>query len=114
MRIVVLGLAAVMLQATVAAAADVGPRDGRYYRDYRGGPQDHRGHLRRGNWPTWCNQGNAMTGGVMDCSYWSLQQCLASARGVGGTCGPNPAYEWAARGYPPDQLRQYKPLGWLW
>jgi hypothetical protein len=106
MRIIVLGLVAVMLQATAAAAADVGPRDGRHYRTHRGGLQ---------GWPTWCNQGNEATGGVTDCSYYSLQQCLVSARGVGGTCIPNPAYEWAARGYPPDQLDQYRPLGgWWW
>src|SRR5262249_61431010 len=109
MRIVVLGLAAVMLQATAAAAADVGPREGRYYRDYRGGPQDHRRHLRRGNWPTWCNQGNATTGGGMDCSYWALQQRLAHARGVGGTWGPDPPYARAARGDPAGPLRQYHP-----
>jgi hypothetical protein len=114
MRIMVLGLVAVMLQATAAAAADGGPRDGRYYRDHRGGLPDHRRHDRLGGWPTWCNQGNSMTGGVMDCSYYSLQQCLASASGVGGTCITNPAFEWAAKGYPPSQLHLYRPLRWWW
>ena len=39
--------------------------------------------------------GNDITGGMMECSYHTLQQCLVTARGVGGTCIPNPYYEWA-------------------
>jgi hypothetical protein len=31
--------------------------------------------------------------GSWDCSYYSMQQCLASAHGAGGTCQPNPWYE---------------------
>ncbi len=80
MRVLAIGLAAVLVCATAAAAADVG----------RPGP-----HHRRGGPPEWCNQGNDMTGGVMECSYYTLQQCLVTARGVGGTCIPNPWYEWA-------------------
>ncbi len=79
MRSMALGLVAVLATATVAVAADVG----------RPGPQ------RRAGPPEWCNQGNDITGGMMECSYHTLQQCLISARGVGGTCIPNPAYEWA-------------------
>jgi len=81
MRILVIGLVAVIVSATAAAAADVARPGGHYYR--RGGP------------PAWCNQGNDMTGGVTECSYYTLQQCLVTARGVGGTCIPNPAFEWA-------------------
>ena len=90
MRIIVIGLVAVLVSATAAAAADVG-RSGGLYRPI--GP------------PEWCNQGNYMTGGVMECSYHTLQQCLASQSGVGGTCIPNPWYEWA-------RYYQQRPLGW--
>lgn len=90
MRIVVIGLVAAVATATAAAAADVG-RPGLHHR--RGGP------------PEWCNQGNEMTGGIMECSYRTLQQCLVSARGVGGTCTPNPAYEWA-------RYYRQRPYGW--
>lgn len=80
MRIVAIGFVAAVVTATAAAAADIGRPDPYY---------------RRSRPPAWCNQGNEMTGGVMDCTYFTLQQCLASASGVGGTCIPNPAYEWA-------------------
>jgi hypothetical protein len=29
-------------------------------------------------------------GGNFDCSYYNLEQCLATARGLGGYCSPNP------------------------
>ena len=29
-------------------------------------------------------------GGNFDCSYSNLEQCLATARGLGGYCSPNP------------------------
>jgi Protein of unknown function (DUF3551) len=29
-------------------------------------------------------------GGNFDCSYHTLEQCLATARGLGGFCSPNP------------------------
>ncbi len=29
-------------------------------------------------------------GGNFDCSYYGLEQCLATARGLGGYCSPNP------------------------
>jgi hypothetical protein len=80
-RCTALGLLAVLATATVAVAADSG----------RPGPH----HQRRAGPPEWCNQGNDVTGGMMECSYHTLQQCLVSARGVGGTCIPNPYYEWA-------------------
>jgi Protein of unknown function (DUF3551) len=79
MRSMVLGLVAVLATATVVVAAD----SGRPHRQRVAGP------------PEWCNQGNEVTGGMMECSYHTLQQCLISVRGVGGTCIPNPYYEWA-------------------
>ncbi len=32
----------------------------------------------------------------MECGYHTLQQCLIIASGLGGTCIPNPYYEWRA------------------
>jgi hypothetical protein len=90
MRTVTTGLVALVLGATAAMAADVG------------GPYPHH---RRGGPPEWCNQGNEVTGGMMECRYYTLQQCLISARGVGGTCIPNPYYEWA-------QYYRARPYGW--
>ena len=42
----------------------------------------------------WCL--NASTG-LNECSYTTLQQCLVSRSGVGGSCTPNPRYSDAAR-----------------
>jgi Protein of unknown function (DUF3551) len=30
--------------------------------------------------------------GMWDCSYYSMQQCLATQHGNGGSCQPNPWY----------------------
>jgi len=77
MRTLTIGLVALLVGASAAMAADAG-------RPYP--------HHRRGGQPEWCNQGNDMTGGTMECSYHTLQQCLLAARGVGGTCVPNPGW----------------------
>ncbi|MPZ36977.1 MAG: DUF3551 domain-containing protein [Rhizobiales bacterium] len=31
--------------------------------------------------------------GMWDCSYYSMQQCLDTASGAGGSCQPNPWYQ---------------------
>ncbi len=31
--------------------------------------------------------------GMWDCSYYSMEQCLATASGNGGSCQPNPWYQ---------------------
>jgi hypothetical protein len=31
--------------------------------------------------------------GMWDCSYMSMEQCLATAHGNGGSCQPNPWYQ---------------------
>jgi hypothetical protein len=36
-------------------------------------------------------------GGTWDCSYYSEQQCLATASGRRGTCSRNPSAEWDRR-----------------
>src|SRR5262245_13997210 len=89
MRSMALGLVAVVANAAtggVAAGTSAVAAEG-------GRPGRH--HQRRAGPPEWCNQGNEVTGGMMECSYHTLQQCLVTARGVGGTCIPNPYYEWA-------------------
>jgi hypothetical protein len=49
----------------------------------------------------WC----AYAGGrddYQDCGYYTLQQCVASVRGVGGACRPNPRGGYGPRyGGPP-------------
>jgi hypothetical protein len=30
-------------------------------------------------------------GGGFDCSYYTFEQCMATARGLGGRCQPNPS-----------------------
>ena len=39
----------------------------------------------------WC-QTFVMYGGTLDCSYHSLEQCMASAAGVSNQCSLNPWY----------------------
>jgi uncharacterized protein DUF3551 len=81
MRMVLIGLVAVLIAAAVGAEPASAAK-----RRYAPPPGP----------PPVCNQGNSVTGGVPDCSYYTMQQCLISARGVGGTCGPNPWYQWQA------------------
>jgi hypothetical protein len=50
------------------------------------------------NYP-WCayyDMGTAAT----NCGFAISQQCLAAVSGVGGNCGPNPAYQSVPRPYP--------------
>jgi Protein of unknown function (DUF3551) len=54
----------------------------------------------------WCaNYGGRGFGGAQNCGFVSFNQCLATVRGVGGTCGPNPLYQ----PYPPSP-RYGRPL----
>jgi hypothetical protein len=41
----------------------------------------------------YCIRDGASGRGMWDCSYYSMQQCLASARGAGGSCWENPNYQ---------------------
>lgn len=45
----------------------------------------------------WCIANGAFGAGSMDCTYWTLQQCLASASGAGGVCRENPVLLWQKR-----------------
>jgi hypothetical protein len=38
--------------------------------------------------------------GATNCGFATSQQCLAAVSGVGGNCGPNPAYQSVPRPYP--------------
>lgn len=40
----------------------------------------------------YCLRDGVMGGGSWDCSYYSMQQCRATASGAGGSCQPNPWY----------------------
>jgi hypothetical protein len=39
---------------------------------------------------TWCASDLQANGGGRDCAFFSLQQCLDTVRGLGGTCYPSP------------------------
>jgi hypothetical protein len=43
--------------------------------------------------------------GHFDCAYYSLEQCLATARGLGGYCSPNPRAAYLPRP-PPRRVRR--------
>jgi len=43
----------------------------------------------RAQYAPWCAQYGAQTGSY-DCSYYTFEQCMATVRGVGGFCNPNP------------------------
>ena len=37
----------------------------------------------------WCANLGGRDGGY-DCGYYTFEQCMATARGLGGSCAPNP------------------------
>ena len=39
----------------------------------------------------WCANLGGRDGG-WDCGYYNFEQCMATARGLGGSCAPNPSY----------------------
>jgi len=41
----------------------------------------------------YCLRDGVNGGGMWDCSYMSMAQCLATAHGNGGTCTANPWYQ---------------------
>jgi hypothetical protein len=44
-------------------------------------------------------------GGGYDCGYYTFEQCMATARGLGGYCVPNPSALWAPE-QPPRRVRK--------
>jgi hypothetical protein len=55
----------------------------------------------------WCAAMGGRDGG-WDCSYYSLEQCLATARGLGGYCSPNPRVAFDPYQQPRRVRRQYR------
>jgi hypothetical protein len=55
----------------------------------------------------WCTDGGGVDeGSHLECSYYTLQQCEASARGRGQHCTENPDIVWGrARGFNAEQRR---------
>ena len=47
----------------------------------------------------WCAYYDLGEGGATNCGFATSQQCLAAVSGVGGSCGPNPAYQPAPGSY---------------
>ncbi len=43
------------------------------------------------NYP-WCTSGAMQEYGAVNCGFSTFEQCLATARGNGQSCGPNPHY----------------------
>jgi hypothetical protein len=41
----------------------------------------------------WCAYYNFQHGGATNCGWATFEQCLATVRGIGGSCGPNPQYQ---------------------
>jgi Protein of unknown function (DUF3551) len=52
--------------------------------------------------PPWCANLGGRDGG-WDCGYYTFEQCMATARGLGGSCQPNP---WALWAPPPPPARR--------
>jgi hypothetical protein len=47
------------------------------------------------NYP-WCAEysfSGGGGGGATNCGWATLEQCMATVRGIGGSCGPNPMYQ---------------------
>jgi hypothetical protein len=54
----------------------------------------------------WCAAMGGRDGG-WDCGYYTFEQCMATARGLGGSCAPNPWAIYAAPNPPPRRARRY-------
>jgi hypothetical protein len=52
--------------------------------------------------PPWCANLGGRDGG-WDCGYFTFEQCMATARGLGGSCQPNPWAVWGPPSPPPPR-----------
>jgi len=60
------------------------------------------------NYP-WCAYYNFQHGGATNCGWVTFEQCLATVRGIGGSCGPNPMYRARPVQYPlTNHPRRYR------
>jgi Protein of unknown function (DUF3551) len=41
----------------------------------------------------WCAYYDFFEGGATNCGFSTLQQCMATVSGIGGSCGANPQYQ---------------------
>ena len=73
MRVILASLAAAIAILTVSAPQTASAQPGNPTRPY-------------------CLRDGINGAGMWDCSYYSMQQCLATASGAGGSCQPNPWY----------------------
>ena len=59
-------------------------------------------------WCAYYNFGDGGGGGAENCGWATIEQCLATVRGIGGSCGPNPMYQPAPGPHPLTRLpRRY-------
>jgi len=59
-------------------------------------------------WCAYYNFGGGGGGGAENCGWATIEQCLATARGIGGSCGANPMYQPAPGPHPLTRLpRRY-------
>jgi len=57
----------------------------------------------------WCAYYNLHHGGATNCGWVTFEQCLATVRGIGGSCGPNPMYQPTPGPYPlTNHPRRYR------
>ena len=54
----------------------------------------------------WCAIFSGDLGGVRSCSFFTMEQCLATVSGVGGFCQPNPWYTGGASADPRRNRRR--------
>jgi hypothetical protein len=58
------------------------------------------------NYP-WCAQYNFGRGGATNCGFTTLQQCLDTVRGIGGSCEQNTQYQPRPGPYPSPRRYPY-------
>ena len=54
---------------------------------------------------SWCLHHSDLSG-MIECSFYSYQQCMETRLGVGGYCQPNPARAFAAEPPGPNRTRR--------
>jgi hypothetical protein len=54
----------------------------------------------------WCTTGAGMDFGGVNCGFMTFEQCMATARGNGQHCQPNPLYQATAQPQPKPNPRK--------
>jgi hypothetical protein len=60
------------------------------------------------NYP-WCAYYGGKEGGGTNCGFISFEQCMATARGLGGFCNVNTQYQPPPGPHPPTRLQRRYP-----